>query len=282
MIAISLIICTRNRAEALARALASVAALAFDGTWEAVIVDNGSTDRTREAIEAFAAEVAFPVIYVHQPVKGLSNARNAGLAKASGSIIAFTDDDCFVAPDFLTTIANAFAQDPALGFVSGRILLHNPDDYPTTINLSTTPLRFAPSAYLAPGAIKGANLAFRREALDAVGGFDPLFGSGAFFPSEDVDTAARVGRAGWAGAYDPAIVVSHDHGRKAGDVGALFKAYDLGRGAYHAKLLLHDRAISNAARGWAGLPRRIWHRPATLWWELAGAFGYARAHLGRR
>ena len=93
---ISLILCTRDRAGALKGALDAVAALDFAGTWEVVLVDNGSSDTTKAVIEDFAKKVAFPVRYVHQPIKGLSNARNAGLAAARGAIIAFTDDDCYV------------------------------------------------------------------------------------------------------------------------------------------------------------------------------------------
>ena len=275
---VSLILCTRNRAAALGRAMDAIAAMRFGGAWEVVLVDNGSTDVTREVIEEFAAAQSFPVRYVWQPIKGLSNARNAGLAAATGEIIAFTDDDCYAAPDFLTAITRAFAADPSLGFVSGRILLHDPDDYPTTVNTSTQPVDFAPGHYLAPGTVKGANLAFRRVALDGAGGFDPLFGSGALFASEDVDTAARVSRLGWTGAYDPMIVVSHHHGRKRADVPALLKAYDVGRGAYHAKLMLADGAVGAGLRGWRGLPRRMLHRPASLWWELAGALRYANCN----
>ena len=277
---ISLIICTRNRAGPLQRCLDAVGAIAHRGGWELVMVDNGSTDATADVIHRFAETAVMPVRYVSQPVPGLSNARNAGLAAATGAIIAFTDDDCYPQPDFLDRVADAFA-DPRLGYVSGRILLHDPTDYPATINESTVPLRFPAGRYLAPGAIKGANLHFRREALDAARHFDPLFGSGALFPSEDVDTAARVGRMGWDGAYDPAIVVSHHHGRKAADIGSLHKAYDIGRGAYHAKLLIEDKALGEAVRGWRGLPRRVLHRPSTLWWELSGALRYAAAR-GRK
>jgi glycosyltransferase involved in cell wall biosynthesis len=276
---ISLIICTRNRAAQLGPCLKAVAGLCFAGSWELVMVDNGSTDATRATIDAFRDRVRFPVRIVHQPVPGLSNARNAGVAAAKSALIAFTDDDCYVAPDLLIRVAAAFEQ-PDLGYVSGRILLHDPSDYPATINESTEPRRFPPGRYLAPGAIRGANLAFRRAALDAIGWFDPLFGSGALFPAEDVDAACRCSLHGWAGAYDPSITVSHHHGRKAEDVRGLFRAYDYGRGAYHAKLLLHDHAPGAALRGWAGLPRRMRARPSTLWWEVAGAARYARCHFG--
>ncbi|GBH32186.1 glycosyltransferase [Sphingobium xenophagum] len=268
---LSLIICTRNRAGSLGRCLDSVAQLQFDKSWEFVLVDNGSTDETRTVVEAWAAAAPMPLRYVHEAVPGLSKARNAGLRAARGEIIAFTDDDCYPAPDFLLRTMAAF-EDTRLGFVSGRIMLHDPTDYPATINESTVPLRFPAGRYLAPGAIKGANLSFRRAALDQAKWFDPQFGSGALFPSEDIDTAARVARYGWDGAYDPSIVVSHHHGRKAADIGSLHKAYAIGRGAYHMKLLVADRSLSEAFTGWKGIMRRTLARPSDLRWELAGAW----------
>uniref|UniRef100_UPI00286E8B15 glycosyltransferase family 2 protein n=1 Tax=Sandarakinorhabdus sp. TaxID=1916663 RepID=UPI00286E8B15 len=93
---ISLIICTRNRAGPLGRCLAAVAGIVHDGDWELVIVDNGSTDATAAVVADFAAQAGFRVVQVHQPVPGLSNARNAGVAAATGELILFTDDDCYV------------------------------------------------------------------------------------------------------------------------------------------------------------------------------------------
>ena len=133
--------------------------------------------------------------------------------------------------------------------------------------------------FLAAGAVKGANLAFRRSVLDAIGPFDPLFGSGALFPAEDADAAMRAALAGWAGVYDPAIIVWHHHGRRAADVPALLRSYDLGRGAFHAKLLGLRGGLLPGLRAWAGLPRRALKRRGLLRGELAGALGYWRARL---
>lgn len=272
---VSLILCTRNRARGLSAALEAIGRITFARPWELVVVDNGSTDDTSSVVARFAAAAPMPVRTVMQPIKGLSNARNAGLAAARGQIIAFTDDDCYPSPDFLTAVDHSFSRNDSLGFVTGRIMLHDPEDCRVTINESLEPLVFAPGAYLAPGMVKGANLSFRRSALDAAGGFDPLFGSGALFPSEDVDTAARVSRLGWYGAYDPDIVVSHHHGRRNADIAALLQAYDIGRGAYHAKLLLHDRAYRAGMAGWVRLPLRMKSRPQSLLGELQGAVHYA-------
>ena len=195
------------------------------------------------------------------------------MAAAAGDLLLFTDDDCYVAPDILDATVAAFA-DPAVGFVTGRVRLFDPADARVTINESLEPLRFAAGSFVPAGAVKGANLAFRRAVLDAIGPFDPLFGSGAHFPAEDADAAMRASLAGWDGVYDPAIVVDHHHGRKAGDVAALHRAYDLGRGAFHAKLLGLRGGLRPGLRAWAGLPRRAWARPPLLAGELSGAGRY--------
>ncbi len=283
---ISLIICTRNRAGPLRRCLDAVASIRHDGDWELVIVDNGSTDATAATIAAFAAAQAFRVVPVQQPLKGLSNARNAGVAAARGTIILFTDDDCYVDPAILDATAAVF-DDPALGFATGRIRLFDPDDAPVTINESLVPQRFAPRQFLYSGAVKGANLAFRRAALAAImvngAAFDPLLGAGGRFPAgEDSDAAQRISLAGWAGAYDPTMIVDHHHGRRAGDVATLLRSYDQGRGAFHAKLVLQRGGRAMGLRAWAGLIKRAWLRPTLAFDELRGGIGYWRAVLLQR
>jgi len=275
-VTISLIICTRNRAGPLQRCLDAITATVFAGTWELIVVDNGSSDATSAVVADFAEGQAFPVRCVSQPLKGLSNARNAGVAAAAGDLIFFTDDDCYVEAGTLTAVAAAFA-DARIGYASGRVRLFDPGDYPVTINESTEPLRFAARRFLPAGMVKGANLAFRKSVLEAIGPFDPLFGSGALFPSEDADAAMRAALAGWEGIYDPGIVVWHHHGRKEADAAALYRSYDVGRGAYHAKLIGLKGGFWPGLRAWAGLPRRAWHRAGLLRGELDGALGYWRA-----
>lgn len=275
MVNISMIICTRNRALQLRQCLETVGRISYAHDWELVVVDNASDDNTKAVVEAFAATAKFSVVYAFQPALGLSNARNAGVAASQGASIMFTDDDCYPQADILSALHAVF-DDAQIGFASGRILLHDPTDFPTTINESTKPLRFAAKSFLPAGAIKGANLAFRRCVLDQIGPFDPLFGSGAFFPSEDADAAMRASLSGWVGVYAPQMVVSHHHGRKAAEAKKLFKAYDIGRGAYHAKLLTLPGGILHGIKAWAGLPLRMRYRPSMAYWELKGGIGYWR------
>ncbi|WP_374651119.1 glycosyltransferase family 2 protein [Dongia sp.] len=279
---ISLIVCTRNRAAQLGPCLAHIASVQYSGPWELIVVDNGSSDNTAEVIDEFARQAAFLVRYVPQPVKGLGNARNAGLTAARGRIVAFTDDDCYVAPDFLQATMHAF-DNSRIGYVTGRISLHDPTDYPATINESRVPRAFPRARYLPPGALMGANMAFRRDVLIDIGGFDPLFGAGALFPAEDCDAAARASLAGWDGCYDPNIVVAHHHGRKADSIPQLQRDYDIGRGAYHAKLMLSCGAVRHGLRGWGRLVTlRLRRRPASAYWESYGALGYAWQWLSGR
>ena len=228
---------------------------------------------------AFKAAVAFDVKNVCEPTPGLALARNSGLNRACGDIVAFTDDDCYVEPDFLAKIMQSF-KDPDVGYLGGRICLHDPTDAPVTILESKEPKTFNSRTYVRAGEIQGANMAFRRAPLLQVGGFDPLFGSGAYFPAEDIDAVASVGLAGWMGVYDPEVVVYHHHGRKLSDLPALMKAYDRGRGAYHMKLLLKHGRLRWFLFGAAASVRRLRTSRRGVLHELQGGLEYAwRAFL---
>jgi glycosyltransferase involved in cell wall biosynthesis len=247
--AVSLVVCTRNRSNALAKALEQLARVeAPTGGWELVVVDNGSTDETGAVLRAFAASASIPVTIVSEPRRGLGRARCSGVAHTRSSIVVFTDDDCYPAPDFLQKVLEAFREEH-LGFVGGRVLLFDPTDARVTIRETERPEYFSPGGWIAAGQIHGANMALRRRVIDEVGGFDPMLGAGTPFPIEDVDILARALAAGWAGAYRPELVVWHHHGRKPGDaLHKLLRYYDYGRGAYFAKLMLSRRTWSHFIR----------------------------------
>lgn len=284
---VSLIICTRNRASQLTACLEEVKRLQFEGAWEIVVVDNGSTDGTSAVIDAAAPDMPAPLVKVLEPKPGLGLARNAGIAAARGRIIIFTDDDCYVSPDFVREAVRAF-DDPDVGYATGRVELFDPTDAPVTVNPSRTPRRYPAHEFLHSDGIIGANLAFRRQVLDELGGFDMLMGAGTIFASEDVDAAARAGSLGWVGVYRPEMVVAHHHGRKAEDVPKLYKSYDIGRGAYIMKYLLRGEFVAFlkgvASVRWRLGPPSEWRLQTlrTPMWELYGAMGYAAVWARRR
>ena len=193
---LSLIICTRNRAAQLTRCLTYVAAIETRADWELVLVDNGSSDNTAGVIADFAKSARFPVLNVNEPLRGLGRARNAGLRVARGRLIAFTDDDCYPASDYIQNVSNVFT-DTSLGFVGGRVTLYSIDDYPFTIKESLDTQYFPPRSYIAAGQLAGANMVFRREVIDEIGGFDADFGAGTLFCCEDCDAFERASFAGW-------------------------------------------------------------------------------------
>src|SRR5262245_29963273 len=107
-----------------------------------------------------------------------------------------------------------------------------------------------PRSFVLAGALKGANLSFRREALQAIGGFDPALGAGTPFPCEDVDAVAGVLWAGFSGRFDPRPTVQHHHRRRLPGVSRLPAGYARGRGAYYAKFLLRPECRSIYMIGW--------------------------------
>jgi glycosyltransferase involved in cell wall biosynthesis len=238
---LSIALCTRDRAAKLPNCLDSLARMRVPAgvAWELIVVDNGSVDTTAQILRDFQAKDVLPMRLCFEPRPGLSIARNHALAAARGEIIAFTDDDCRVAPDWLAVLAQEFARDPTLWLLGGRVELFNPADRPLSVRTGRAPLDLT-GAIEALDVFIGCNMAFRREAFDRIGGFDPRLGPGSRAPGwEDLEFVYRLVRIGATLRYTPDWLVHHDHSR-ATDVqaAALRRAYMLGRGAFYAKYVL--------------------------------------------
>jgi glycosyltransferase involved in cell wall biosynthesis len=246
------VICTRNRARQLTACLAAVGNIQSNLPWELLLVDNGSSDETSDVIDAFLlTHTLLKGHHLIQPIDNGSLAKNLAIAASEGEIIAFTDDDCYPASDFIDRVHEIFAAEPLTGFIGGRIMLHDPTDAPLTINESLETALYTAGGIVPNGAISGANMAFRRVALVAVGGFDPTFGAGTRYPGEDWDICARVCMSGWNGGYYPSPVVSHHHGRKAKDAARTLRGYHYGGGAVFAKLVTNRSTRWPYLKHWA-------------------------------
>ena len=243
---ISLIVCTRNRAESLPACLNSIeqAAVANRAVEvELLIVNNGSTDATAAVLRAWQRSTSVRCRVLLAEQRGLSHARNCGLEHATGKIIAFTDDDCTVARDYLTQVERAYAADAGPALRGGRVELGDPRDLPFTIKTDLAPQRFTGGH---PGGfIHGCNLTMSRSALELVGRFDTRLGAGQpIGAAEDSDFVYRAHRSGVIVLYDPSIVVFHHHGRRDfAEVKLLQDVYNLGNGALYAKHGLRDRKL---------------------------------------
>jgi GT2 family glycosyltransferase len=217
------------------------------------------------------------VAIVSEPRSGLGRARNAGVAAARGATLVFTDDDCYPADDFLECWARVFSR-PEIGYGAGRILLHDPDDFPITISWVDEPVELPAGTYISPGLVQGANMAFRREVLERIGGFDPDLGPGGIFNFEDLDVSSRASAAGFGGGFFLEPTVYHHHRRRAGpEVDALKRSYAHARGAYYTSLLLRPGWRRKAARAWVESFRSsiAWGRRREFLVEVAGAAHYA-------
>jgi GT2 family glycosyltransferase len=244
---VSIIICTRNRANGLKECLGYFRGLEIpgDAQVELLVVDNGSTDETEEVVAQFGLEADFPVRYLRETRTGLGHARNTGIRAARGGILAFTDDDCFVEPLWLKHMLDEFRSDPELRGLGGRVELFDPRDRPVTLLTSTERCEFL-SANQIFSFVYGCNMAFDSNVFRQAGTFDARFGAGTRIASaEDSDFIYRVYKAGFRMAYCPDMCVYHNHGRRTDlQVARLDKGYAIGRGAFYCKYIIgRDRDI---------------------------------------
>jgi glycosyltransferase involved in cell wall biosynthesis len=278
---IALVVCTRNRAAKLGAFFDAIRTIKALNSWELIIVDNGSTDSTAEDLQSFAANFSGRVSVMTEPQIGVGRAKNRGWRASTAPIIAFTDDDCYPTQSFLNDIETAFS-DQSLGVVGGRILLYDSTDARVTINESLTEQFLQAREFVYVGFIQGANMAFRRQALIEIDGFDNSFGPGTPFICEDADAVLRVLAAGWKGKYDPRPVVYHHHRRKPGvEVESLLRSYCEGRGACYMKCLLYMPMRWRCADQWLRATVRRQSLGQTLR-EFRGAIHYLFYQLKQR
>ena len=237
---VSAIICTRNRAASLKRCLEAMQALDLAGAdFELLIIDNGSSDATRDTADAFIAVAPFAARYLFEPRRGLSHARNTGIRAARGDILLFTDDDCYVRPDWVRQAIAAFGPD-LRQVIGGRVDLFDKDHLSITIKTDPEPEKMASFVRL-HGFVIGANMAIGRPVHEEIGVFDTRLGAGTLLrAAEDTEIVYRAFKAGVPVRYEPAIAVEHDHGRTTEKEGrSLMFGYRMGDGALALKYFLN-------------------------------------------
>jgi glycosyltransferase involved in cell wall biosynthesis len=223
----TVLVCTYNRAELLRETLTALQSMPAPPACrtEIVVVDNNSSDDTRSVVEQAARRGPFPVSYLRETRQGKSFALNLGLAHAVGDILALTDDDVLPAPDWLTRIVTAFREHD-VAFVCGKVLprwdgLPPPELLTPRAQGIWGPLAIVdygetPIDYVAESTTQrlpiGANLAFARSALVAVGGWRTDLGkvNNTLISGEDHEIFRRLRHYGlYSGFYDPLLTVRH-------------------------------------------------------------------------
>jgi GT2 family glycosyltransferase len=190
---VSVVVPTHRRPELLARALDAIARL-DPAPGEVVVAADRCGTETEEVLRDR------PVRRVLPSRSGAAAARNAGWRAASGSIVAFTDDDCAPEERWIAELVEPFS-DPSVGLVQGRTLPERPPS-PSDRTIEVT------SEY---GLYETCNIAYRRSVLESLGGFDEEFAPRIGVPhfGEDAELAWRARRAGWKTAFTGRAVVRH-------------------------------------------------------------------------
>ena len=222
-IAVSVIIATHNRASRLRETLEALRAQQTPAGlgWEVLVVDNGSTDATLEVFRTMAMQAPGRLRYAFAPRLGKSLALNTGIAAARGAAIALTDDDVSPAVDWVAkaaTVLDTWGVDGA----GGRILPRWEVEPPSWVLESERLLSYlAIMEFDKPAMLPilkgispqvwGANMVYRRSALQALGGFDTRLGpvGAKRYCGEDTDIVQRMLQSGRPMAYDPALTVFH-------------------------------------------------------------------------
>ena len=255
-IRISAIICTLNRVEYLRKAIKSLADQTLPKEhYEIMVVDNGSTDGTKRVVlEEFSA--VHNLRYLHEPVLGLSQARNTGWQNARGKYVAYLDDDAVASSNWLEKILGVFdTAELKIGCVGGRVvpIWKTPRtpwlpsellSYFSVMNPSNNPTILEPNKQIA-----GANIAFPRDVLEAAGGFRTDLGrkGNKLLSNEEVMLRRQIEDKGYSSFYHPEIVVWHHVPANRVTKGYLLRRL-YWQGVSEAVMQIHQKPLSMTTR----------------------------------
>ncbi len=287
--AVSVVVCSHNGAATIEDTLRGLEKLEYPDV-EVIVVDDGSSDATAAIAETFDVRL------VRTPNRGLSSARNTGLEAATGDVVAYLDDDAYPDPHWLHYLAQRFLEADSS---PGSDVQSNSNSQPNLVGVGGPNLLppedglVAECVANAPGGpthvlftdreaehLPGCNMAFRRAALQSIGGFDARFRTAG----DDVDLCWRLLEAGGTLGFHPAAVVWH-HRRRS--VRAYWRQ-QVGYGRAEALLEQKWPGKVNAAGGLAwrgrlygrGLERALGWAPARVYGGVWGSAAFQPLYRG--
>jgi GT2 family glycosyltransferase len=312
----SVVVATHERPESLRICLDALEALEYPA-FEVIVVDNAPRTAATAELVARVRGSSDRIRYTREPRAGLAAAHNRGLVAANGEIVAFTDDDVVVDPDWLAELVAALRADERVACATGLIVASEletreqvwQDAYwrfdkgfeRHVFDLHSDPRHSALHPYAVGGFGSGANMAFRTSVLRELGGFDPALGAGGpAFGGDDLAAFFDVIAAGHRLVYEPAAVVYHRHRKDYAALRAQAYGYGVGLTAYLTRLLVErpQRVADLARRAPQGLAYALGPRspknakkhpeyPRELTWlerrgMVYGPFAYVRGRWERR
>jgi glucosyl-dolichyl phosphate glucuronosyltransferase len=276
----TVLVCTYNRAKLLREMLETVSAILTARQWDVIIVDNNSGDDTRAVVESMIPDFPVSLTYVFEGRQGKSQALNTGIARATGEVVVFTDDDVRVTPGWLDAACAELDADPELDYTGGPVRpiwggpppawldQHRGDLWGTLAILDYGDRRFIfEERQRIP---LGANMAVRRGLIERIGGFDAGLGrrGRSLLGQEQAEFFARGRSFGPRGVYVPAMELHHHVPRER-----LTKRYF--RRWWFWKGIARARVDSKHQRTELGLDLRevpyLFHVPRFVWGVLLRA-----------
>ena len=203
---VSIVVPVLNNEKNIGRCVQSLLELDYP-SYEVIVVDNGSTDKTWEIVSKFSVKLT------RENGRGPYAARNKGIELAEGELVFFMDSDCIAREDLLKNLVRNLT-DESIGGVGGQLQTYEPvtlteqfEDFAgiLVINLPKGLIKWEKNKFLS-GAIYTANALFRKKALIRVNGFDADFLSGG-----DFNLCWQLQRAGYRLTFDPEAIVRHVH-----------------------------------------------------------------------
>lgn len=298
---IAVVVCTRDRSLLLGRCLAALASLDYPA-YHVLVVDNAPGDESSREVA-----LHWGVQYVVEPVRGLSRARNRGARACEAEIVAYLDDDAVAEPDWLTLLAQDFADD-RVAAVTGAILPINPaarnaaiergaERGPWRVVGRETPHWFEIANFGDLG--DESNMAFRRGIFDVWPGFDERLGRGAFLEGGEGHYAFfELIERGYRIVYNPQAIVRHPYARTMEEMRSRHLSLLATTSAYITRLAMEhpscrqvlaqyilDR-LRGTPRPWTNRSERAGPHIAPRWLNLlamlSGPWIYLRSRMAAR
>ncbi|HUA13993.1 MAG TPA: glycosyltransferase family 2 protein [Verrucomicrobiae bacterium] len=270
----SVVLATYNRAPSLEKTLASFSNLVYPRNLELelLVVDNNSTDSTHQLVQGFCRSAAFCVRYLFEKRQGKSSALNHGISIAQGEIVAFTDDDVLLHPDWLANLIGTFERFDCSA-VAGRVVPLWNHDRPEWLEIAgqqaVVNFELGDEIKVIRVPPLGANSAFRRKVFAMHGRYRldlGVSGTRHTITCEDTEFGLRLLNAGETIIYSPDAIVYHPVDPKR-----TTKKYFLDWYYYNGVSLTRTAGLPNFGAAYFGVPRWLYRELSADWirWMLS-------------